>query len=110
MRSCWAEWFHQKVDGAVFDRANRRRDVTVARDENDWRVVRVAKLSLEIQAIDVRQFHVQEEARRQIGLRIRDVLGGRSECDGRHVERCEQLTQRFTHANVIVHNIDDVVV
>src|SRR5882672_1483393 len=49
-----AEWFRQKVDGAGFDRANRRWNVAVSCDEHDWRVVRVAKLALEIQATDVR--------------------------------------------------------
>ena len=81
-----AERFRQKVDRAGFDRANRRWNVAVSGDEHDWRVVRVAKLLLEIQAADVRQFHVQDEAGRQIGLLVRDVLGDRSEGDGRHAE------------------------
>lgn len=51
----------------------------------------VAKLSLTIQAADVRQLHVQDEAGWQIGLRLRDVRSDRSECDGRQVKRGEQL-------------------
>ena len=50
-------------------------------DEDDGRVVRVAKLSLEIKPADVRQFHVQDETGRQVGLRVGGVLGDRSECD-----------------------------
>ena len=38
--------------------ANGRGDVTVSRDKDDRRVVGVAKLALEIQAVDIWQFHV----------------------------------------------------
>jgi hypothetical protein len=78
-------------------------------DEHDRRVVGVAKLSLEIETVDIRQFHVQEETGRPIGLRMLNILGDGAKCDRRHVERGEQLTQRFTHTNVIVHDIDEVV-
>src|SRR5713101_2404805 len=97
-----AEWLRQKIDGPVFYRANRRRDVTMSGDEDDRRVVCLAKLSLEIQAIDIRQLHVQEKACRKIGLRIVNVLCRRSEGDRGNVERCEELVQRFTHPNVII--------
>jgi len=53
----------------------------VSRDEHNVRVMFEGNLALQIQAVDVRELHVQDEARRQLGLRKREVFGGGSERD-----------------------------
>ena len=58
----------------------------MARDEHDLRVIPVRGLALEVQSVDVRKLHIQNQAGRHVGLRIREVLGGGTERDHVQVE------------------------
>jgi hypothetical protein len=53
----------------------------MARDEDDLRVISLRGLALEIQSVNVREFHIQNQASRHVGLWIRDVLSGGTERD-----------------------------
>ena len=55
-------------------------------DEHDMRVIALRDPALQIQSVDVRELHVQDEAGRDVGLRIRHVFGSRTERDGLHIE------------------------
>jgi hypothetical protein len=55
-------------------------------DEHDMRVIALRDLALEIQPVDIRKFHIQHQASRDVGLGIRHVLGSRAERDRGHIE------------------------
>ena len=55
-------------------------------DEHDLRVIPLCDLALELQSVDVRKFHIQNQAGRHVGLRIRDVLRSGAERDHVHIE------------------------
>ena len=78
-------------------------------DEHDLRVIALRDLALEIQSVDVRKFDVQHQASRDIGLRIRHVLGSGTERDRVHIEARKKLGQRFADPTVVVHDENDVV-
>ena len=78
-------------------------------DEHDVRVIALRDLALEVQSVDVRKLHVQNQASRDVGLRIRHVLGRGAERDRVHVEAREQLGQRLADPTVVVHDEHDVV-
>src|SRR4029077_15693120 len=63
-----AERFGKKVHRAALDRANRRWDVPVAGNKDDRRVTAFGDLLLQIQAVDVRQLHIEDQARRYVRL------------------------------------------
>ena len=55
-------------------------------DEHDMRVITLRDPALQLQSVDIGELHVQDEASRDVGLRIRHVLGSRTERDGLHIE------------------------
>src|SRR6201991_348899 len=105
-----AERFGQEVDGAVLDGPDRRGDVAMAGYEHDRRMIAFRYLPLEVQAVDVRQFDIQNEARRQVRLSRLDVLAGGGECDRRNTVRSEQFAERLANAYIVVNDEDDIVV
>jgi hypothetical protein len=64
------------------------------RDEDDRRVDVAGQLLLELEAIDVRQLDIEDKARREIGLRIGQIVRGGSERLGAPSERRQQLASR----------------
>ena len=60
-------------------------------DEHDVRVIALRDPALEIQSVDVRELHVQDQASRDVGLRIRHVFGSGTERDRVHVEARKKL-------------------
>jgi len=50
------------------------------------RVIAPHDLTLEIQSVDIRKFHIQNQASRDIGLRIGHVLRSGAERDRLHIE------------------------
>ena len=103
------EWLGQKVDRAGLDRAHRRRNVSVSGDEHDMRVIPLRDLALQIQSVDVREFDIQDQASRDVGLRIRHVFGSGTERHGVHVEARKKHGQRLADPTIVVHDEDDVV-
>ena len=59
---CFLERFGQEVHRARLDRAHGRGNIAMARDENNLRVIPVRGLALEVQSVDVRKFHIQNQA------------------------------------------------
>jgi len=60
--------FCQEVDSSCLERAYGARHVAVSVNEHDLRVMFDGDLALQIQAVDVRELYVQDEARRQLGF------------------------------------------
>ena len=60
-------------------------------DEDDLRVIFLPGLALEIQSVDVRKFHIQNQASRHVGLRVCDVLSRRTERDHVQIEGRKKL-------------------
>ena len=82
----------------------------MSRDEHDLRVRLAGDLALQIQAVDVRQVDVQDQAPGQVGLGELQVLGGRPEGDDVQVCRGQELLQCFAHAEIVVDDEHDVIV
>ena len=61
------------------------------RDEHDLRVRSLTGLALQVQSVDVRKFHVQNEAGRHVGLRICEVLSSGTERDHVQIEGRQKL-------------------
>src|SRR3546814_9748815 len=59
-----AERFRQEFDCTALDRADRRRNVTMACDEDNRRMLRFCDLPLQVEAVDVWQFDIRSEERR----------------------------------------------
>ena len=78
-------------------------------DEHNFRMIAPSDLALKIQPVDVRQFHVENQASRQVGLRIRHLHRSGAERDRLHVEAQKKLGQRFADATIVVHDEDNVV-
>ena len=79
-------------------------------DEYDLRVIALRDLALEIQSADVREFQIQNQASRHVGLWIRDVLGSRAERDYVQIESRKKLGQRLADPRVVVHDKNEGVV
>src|SRR5512134_3314030 len=67
------ERLSQKVDRACLDRAYRGRNVAVSRDEHNLRQGSLPRLLEQIEAVDVRELHVQNETSRYVRLRSGEV-------------------------------------
>src|SRR2546425_12869562 len=88
-----AEWLGEKVHRSCLERAHGARNVPVSGDEHDLWVRLARHLALQIEAVDVGQVHVQDQAARQVRLREFQVLGGRPERDDVQVCRRQQLLE-----------------
>src|SRR4029077_13600659 len=104
-----AERLGEKVHRPCLERAHGARDVAMPRDENDVRMWLAGQLALQVQAVDVRQVDIQDQAPGQVGLGVVQVLGGGPERHDIQVRRAEQLLQCFTQPEIIVHHKDDVI-
>src|SRR3546814_20804115 len=75
-----AERFRQEVDCTALDRADRRRNVTMACDEDNRRMLRFCDLPLQVEAVDVWQFDIEEDRKSVVegkSVSVRVDLGGR---------------------------------
>src|SRR5207247_2448502 len=97
------------VDSAALNGAHGRWDVAMSRDENDRGVGIAGKLLLELEAVDVRQLHVENQASREVGLRRCDIVRGDGERLRPPTQGLQQLAERLAHPGVIVYNEDDLV-
>src|SRR3984893_3170722 len=97
----------QKVDSAALNGAHRRWDVAMSCDENDRWVVFAGKLFLEIEAVDIRQLDVEDQTRRNIGLRIGYIVTGGGERLSPPSQGLQELAERRAHSGVVVHKEDD---
>src|SRR5687768_15724265 len=66
--------FGQEVDRAGLDRAYRRGNIAVSRDEDNRRERVLSRLAEQIEAVDVRKLHIQNETRRYVWVRMCEVL------------------------------------
>jgi AcrR family transcriptional regulator len=103
-----AEWFDQKIDGAALHCPHRRRNVAMSGDKYDRWVIAIGNLLLKFQAVDIRQFHVQNQAGRKVGPRKVAVLGSRSKCENAQTQRRQEFAQRVAHVVVVIHDEDDL--
>src|SRR3546814_17158157 len=80
-----AERFRQEVDCTALDRADRRRNVTMACDEANPRMLRFCALPLQVEALDAWKSDCDVQAARYIRV-VRDVVdAGATECAGAHI-------------------------
>src|SRR5258708_39628102 len=103
------EWFCQEVNCSRLDRAHRGRNIAVSRNKYNWWMIPIGNPALQIQAVDARKFHVQNETSRQIGLRKLDILSSGSERDNPHIQGRKKFKQRFADARVIIHYKNNMV-
>lgn len=79
------------VAAAQFGSARAARESRFGTLKDDFRVIILTGLALEIQSVDVRKFHIQNQAGRHVGLRVCDVLSRRTERDRPQIEGREEL-------------------
>src|SRR4051812_6865486 len=73
------------------------------------RVLALRHPALELQSVDVRKFHVQDQASRDVRLRIRQVLRSGAERDRVHVEARKKFGQRLADPAVVIHDENDMI-
>ena len=100
----------QEIHGAVLDRPDRRRDVAMPCYENDRRMVPLRDLPLQVEAVDIRQLDIENEARGNVRFFRADVLTGRSERHGAHTVRRQELSERLSDTRIVIHDDYDMVV
>jgi hypothetical protein len=88
---CLFERFGEEVNRACLYGTHGRGNVTVSCDKYDLREISLPNLTLEIQSIDVRKFHIQNQASWNVWLRIRDVLSSGTERDHLQIEGRKKL-------------------
>lgn len=81
----------------------------MSRDEHDLRVRSSTSLALQVESIDVRKFHVQNETSWHLRLRIGEVLSSGAERHHVEIERRQKLRYRFADPPVIIHDENDMV-
>ena len=78
--------------------------------EDDRRMVALRDLPLQIEAVDIRQLDIEDEAGRDVRLVRADVVAGRSERHGAHAVRRQELAERLPDAFIVIDDEDDMVV
>jgi hypothetical protein len=86
----------------------RRRNVAMSSEEYDGWVISIGNLLLKLQAVDITEFHVQNQAGRKVGPRKVAVLGGRPKRVSAQPPGRQEFTKRFTHVLVVIHDEDDL--
>src|SRR3546814_13236248 len=79
----------------------------MACDEDNRRMLCLCDLPLQVEAVDVWQFDVEDEAGRHIWLVRALVVAGGTECDGPHILRLQQFTARPPTTFVVAHHAND---
>ena len=103
------ERFGQEVDRAGLDRAYRRGNIAVSRDEHNLREGSLSRLAEQVEAVDVRKLDVQNETRRYVWFRICEVLRSGTKRDHMQIEGRQQVGQRFADLPVVIHDEHDMV-
>src|SRR5262249_54927691 len=80
----------------------------MARYENDRRMIALRDLPLQVESVDIRQLDIEDQARREVGLRIGDIVGGRCERLGSPPKGLQQLPDRLADPEVVIHHEDDL--
>ena len=78
-------------------------------NEDDRRMIAVHDLALQVQPVDVRKFHIQHQAGRDVRLRVRHVFRSGAERDRVHIEAREKLDIGCADPVIVVHDENDVV-
>ena len=79
-------------------------------DEYDRWVVSLRYLLLQIEAIDIGQFDIQNQASWALWLFRIDVFARRRKCVYGDSVRCQQFTKRFANTDIVVNDEDDLIV
>src|SRR5262249_22925831 len=74
----------------------------------DGRVIFSGDLLLEVQAVYVGKLDVQDEAGREVGPVMREILADRTEGDRRPPQRRQELAQGFANTCIIVDDEDNM--
>src|SRR3546814_8504182 len=82
----------------------------MACDEYNRWMRRFCYLPLQVEAVDVWQFDIEDEAGRYIRLVRALVVAGGTECDGPHIVRRQQLAECLPNTFIVVHNEDDTII
>jgi hypothetical protein len=102
-----AKWFCEKIDGSALHRPHRGRNIASPGNEYDGWMISIGNLLLKLQATDVREFHVQNQAGGKIGPWKIVVFGGRPKRQSAQPQRRQELTKRFAHVLVVIYDEDD---
>src|SRR3546814_9195051 len=70
-------------------------------DEDNRRMLRFCDLPLQVEAVDVWQFDIEDEAGRYIRLVRALVVAGGTECDGPHIVRRQQLAECLPNTFIV---------
>jgi len=99
----WNEWNCQEIQSPGLHRAHRQRDVRVAADE-EHRGTLASQLLLQTEAAHIRQYNIEDQARRRIRPRAGSIsrAGFKLECV--QTVRRESLPNIATNANVATDN------
>src|SRR5437773_6297222 len=80
------------------------------RDENDRRMIALRNLPLQIEAVDIRQLDIEDEAGWDVRLVRADIIAGRCESDGAHAVRRQKFAERLPDARIVIYDEYDMVV
>ena len=79
-------------------------------DENDRRMIALGDLPLQVEAVDIGQLDIEDEAGRDVRLLGVHIVAGRSEGDGAHAVRRQQFAERLPDASIVIHDEDNMVI
>lgn len=77
-------------------------------NEYDGWVTSIGNLLLKLQAVDIREFHVQNQAGGKVGPLKVVVLGGGPKRESAQTQGRQEFTKRFAHVLVVIHDEDDM--
>ena len=99
------EWLCQELDRSRLHRADRHGHVAVTREEDDGHVAPLRRDALlQLETIEVRKAHVEDQAARSNGSRVvQELVRGRK---GRRLPArgVDQQFQRLAYRYVVVHD------
>ena len=78
--------------------------------EDDRRMIPLRDLPLQIEAVDVRQLDIEDEAGGDVRFFRADIVAGRSERHGAHAVRRQEFAERLPDALIVIDDEDDMVV
>ena len=78
--------------------------------EYDRRMIAFGDLALQVEAVDIRQSDIEQEAGWQVRLDRTDKLMSRLKGDRTHAMRCQEFVQRLPQACVVVDDVDNGII
>jgi hypothetical protein len=99
-----AKWFGEKFDGAVLYGTYRHRSVTVRRDKDDRNLaVTLGEALLQVGAAEAGHSHVENETSAIETPLVAQEFLGRAESFYIQPDRSQQIPQRISYRNIVVH-------